>query len=531
MTNGPPAEAPIRLAELMASLSLATDLGMGQPLAFALSSCVLAIRLGDALGLSEQELRNVYYQSLLRYIGCNAETSTMAALFGDEIALRTDFATIDQGRPQDVMALVLRYLRLANAGAPPVRLARAVAQGLLAAPRIARESFAGHCEVAQRLAERLQLGEGVVTALGQLYERWDGKGLPQGLKGEAITIAVRVVSLAQDMIIFHRIGGIGAALETARERSGGAYDPHIVECFCRDAPRMLSGIESDVTWETVLAIEPGPRTRLTETEFDTACEAMADFADIKSSYLLGHSVHVAEVAAAAAAKCGLSETAITALRRAALLHDIGRVGISAGIWDKPGPFTEQEWERVRLHPYYTERVLTRSAALAPLGKIAAQHHERLDGSGYFRGVAAPLLAQPARLLAAADSYAAMTEARPHRPALSAEAAAAELTAEVRAGRLDEQAAYAVLAVAGHAVPRVRRPHPAGLTEREIEVLRLLARGSSMRDMAHTLVLSPKTVDNHIQHIYSKIGVSTRAAATLFAMEHDLLRTDGYGSEK
>lgn len=510
----------------MAALSLATDLGMGQPLEFALCSCVLSVRLGESLGLDEEGLRDVYYQALLRFIGCNAETYALAALVGDEIALRTEYAAVDSGNTGEVLRLIFRYLRQANAGASPLHLARMVAQGLLTSAQVAREGFAGHCEVAQRLAERLGFGEGLRHALGQLYERWDGRGAPHGLKGEAIDPAVRIVTLAQDAITFQRLGGHEAAIAMARERKGTAYDPRMVECFCQRALQLLVGLDGEPSWETVLALEPGPRRMLSDLQFDVACEAMADFADIKSPYTLGHSGGVAELAAAAARRCGLPEADVVAVRRAGLLHDLGRVGVSAGIWGKLGPLSDREWERVRLHPYYTERVLARPGLLARLGGLAAHHHERLDGSGYHRGARATILSPAARVLATADAYHAMTEPRPHRAALLPEAAAAELQWEARAGRLDGEAVNAVLAAAGHRVRPVRRTLMAGLSERELEVLRLLARGKSMREIAALLVVSRKTVDSHIQHIYTKIGVSTRAGATLFAMEHDLLAAAG-----
>jgi HD-GYP domain-containing protein (c-di-GMP phosphodiesterase class II) len=184
--------------------------------------------------------------------------------------------------------------------------------------------------------------------------------------------------------------------------------------------------------------------------------------------------------------------------------------------------TEREWEKVRLHPYYTERVLARPAQLADIGALAALHHERLDGSGYFRGAPAAMLSPAARILAAANTYCALTECRAHRPALPPEQAADELTRAVRAGRLDGEAARAVLVVAGHQAPSVKKEMVAGLSEREVEVLRLLARGYTMNQTAAELTIAYKTVDRHIQNIYTKINVSTRAAATLFAMENSLL---------
>jgi DNA-binding CsgD family transcriptional regulator len=194
-----------------------------------------------------------------------------------------------------------------------------------------------------------------------------------------------------------------------------------------------------------------------------------------------------------------------------------------GIWDKPGPLSDGEWERVRLHPYYTERVLARPQGLARLGALAGLHHERLDGSGYHRGAPAGALPPAARILAAADAYHAMTEPRPHRPPWAPDAAAEELRRLVRAGRLDGAAANAVLQAAGHRVRR-RRAWPAGLSAREVEVLRLVARGRSNRDIARLLVVSEPTVAHHVQHIYAKIGATSRAGATLYAMQHALLDT-------
>src|SRR6202521_3837420 len=435
-TQSRTADSGVRLAELMAAMSIATDLGMGQPLETALSSCVVAIRLGEALNLDGDTMRDVYYQALLRYIGCNAETYALAALVGDELALRGDFAAVDPGELPEVLSGVVRYLRKANAGEPPSRVEETVARGLLTLPQLTHESFAGHCEVAQRLAGRMGLTESLIVCLGQLYERWDGKGQPWGLKGEEVAPAVLLVTLAQDAVVWARIGGADAAVATVRKRSGGAYHPGMADRFCEKASIILAGLEQEPTWESVLALEPGRRDYLTDDELDRWCGGLADFADINSPYTLGHSPGVAALAAGAGGRYGLIDEDVRSLRRAGLLHDIGRVGISAGIWGKEGALSEREWEQVSLHSYYTDRVLARPEPLRRLGALASPHHERMDGSGYHRATPGPTLSPAARILAAADAYQAMTEARPHRLALTPERAAEEVRREVRTGRLD-----------------------------------------------------------------------------------------------
>jgi HD-GYP domain-containing protein (c-di-GMP phosphodiesterase class II) len=232
---------------------------------------------------------------------------------------------------------------------------------------------------------------------------------------------------------------------------------------------------------------------------------------------------VAELAEAAAWRCGLPAAQVSGLRRAALAHDLGRVGVSNAIWEKPGPLGFGEWERVRLHPHFTERAFAQSEALAPIGALGGCHHERCDGSGYHRGTRAAELGPEACILAAADSYQAMREPRPHRPALDAAAAEAELLAAARDGRLAADAVDAVLAAAGHRMPKRPRELPGGLTQRELDVLLLLARGQSNQEIAASLGIAPKTVGHHVQHVYAKAGVRSRAAATVWAFEHGLIQ--------
>jgi HD-GYP domain-containing protein (c-di-GMP phosphodiesterase class II)/DNA-binding CsgD family transcriptional regulator len=273
-----------------------------------------------------------------------------------------------------------------------------------------------------------------------------------------------------------------------------------------------------------MEIEPAPLNWIADERVDAAFGAFAAITGLKSPWLREHSTAVADLAEAAGWRMGLSSESVTTLRRAALAHDLGRVGVSNAIWEKAGPLGFGEWERVRLHSHYTERAFAQSPALAPIGRLAGSHHERLDGSGYHRGTRGGELDQAARILAVADCYSAMREPRPHRPALDAAAAEAELLREAAEGRLEPEAVGAVLNAGGHRVRELPREVPGGLTERELEVLLVLARGSSNQAIADDLGISVKTVGHHLQHVYQKAGVRSRAAATVWAFENDLVHT-------
>jgi DNA-binding CsgD family transcriptional regulator len=317
-----------------------------------------------------------------------------------------------------------------------------------------------------------------------------------------------------------RLLGAEATSALLRSRSGVALAPAVVDAFVADPAPMLEPLRpADSLWDAAIAAEPAPERPPDDADVDTALTALADFADLKSHWLVGHSRGVAHLAGAATRVFGLSEQDATLVRRAGLVHDIGRVGISSGIWDATRQLTPDEVERLRMHPYHTQRVLSRTPYLSSLAEVATCHHERLDGSGYFRGLRGPGLSAAARVLAAADAYHTKTEARPHREALSAAAAAAHVRAEAAAGRLDDAAVDAVLVAAGAPADRPSQPR---LTAREIGILCEVARGGSMREIARALTISPKTVDGHLQRIYPKIGVSTRAGATLYALEHGLV---------
>jgi response regulator RpfG family c-di-GMP phosphodiesterase len=515
---GRPAAGPspvterLRLAELMAALSLAIDLGMGQPLEQALRTCLIAIELAERLGLTKDEISEVFYLALLRFLGCMADAHETAEMFGgDELAARRASAPFGGGSPPELARVVL----LVGAGQEPLRRARLLARMIAGGPRLVRESARAHCEMAQHLAVRLGLPAGVRRALGVEDLRWDGLGAQKGFSRNDIPISSRVVFVARDAEVLHREGGSQLLRASLRARTGHAYDPAVAGILVEHADEVMAAIQVTSPWEAVLHREPEPRPWVPESRLDSVLETFADFVDMKSPCMAGHSRGVAALSGGTAVD-GES------LRRSGLVHDLGRVGVPNGIWDKPGPLTDGEWERVRLHPYYSERILERSAALKPLAVCAGMHHERLDGSGYHRRSHGAEISRDARILAAADAYQAMTQPRPFRQALSATRAAEELQAEARAGRLDADAVHSVLTAAGHQLHRTAA-WPAGLSEREVEVLRLLCRGGTNKEVALLLKISPKTVGHHVSHIYDKIGVSTRAGATLFAVERDLLQ--------
>jgi HD-GYP domain-containing protein (c-di-GMP phosphodiesterase class II) len=341
------------------------------------------------------------------------------------------------------------------------------------------------------------------------------------MRGEQVALASRLINLADVVEVFRRAGGVDAAVAVARDRRGGQFDPGLVDAFCERAPILLSEVDATPSWAAVIAAEPALVEGISDEELDQAREAIGEFAELKSPWTMGHARGVAELCSHAARELGLPEGDVAVLRRAGVVADLGRLGVPNTIWDKPGPLSQSELERVRLHPHLSERMLAFSPALAPLGALAGLHHERLDGSGYPRGVSGGAIGTAGRVLAAADAYHAMTQMRPHRPAHTDDDAARELRREVKAGRLDGDSVDAVLRAAGHRVRR-QREWPAGLTSREVEVLRLVARGLSNKQIAELLVIAPKTAGSHVEHIYRKIDVANRAQASVFAMRHGLM---------
>jgi HD-GYP domain-containing protein (c-di-GMP phosphodiesterase class II) len=513
------------LAELVAALSLGIDLGFGQPMEHVLRQCLIALRLAERIGLDESERAVVYYTALLVNVGCHADAHEQAKWFGDDIAVKA----VKYRHELRSVRTAAASMRLVGSGNPPLHRFRVGLEFAVSGHREMDGVMGSHAAMARALAEQLGLPDEVRAALGGSYEQWDGRGWPGVLEGEEVPIAARVAQLAEFVEVAHRVGGVPAARELARKRGGRQFDPVLADILCADADTILDGLDSVSTWDAVIEAEPALAVMLSGERFDMALLAIATFVDLKSPYTLGHARAVSDLSAQAGVELAASESAVRTLRRAGLVHGLGRLGVSNSIWDKRGPLGAGEWERVRMHPYLTERMLCQSQALAPLGAIAVQQREHLDGSGYPRGLAGPAISRPARILGAADAYQAMREPRPHRPPRSADEAAATLRGDVKAGRRDAEAVEAVLGAAGHRVAR-RREGPAGLTPREVEVLTLLAQGMSNKETARRLVISPKTVANHIEHIYAKIGASTRATASLFAMQQGLLPEERFATD-
>ena len=499
----------------MAALSVAVDLGLGETVEHAQRSAVISVALSEAAGLTEEQAQDAYYLSLLQTVGCTGDHDFAFQNFGEDMAEWIPLAVM--GAPMEMMGSLVR-----NVGRGQARLkrARSLARAFGALPGVMRNTQI-HCEVGTMLSERLGLGPRVVAGLGQVFERWDGQGAPHRLRGDALALPVRVSQLARDIELGTRKLGLEGAVGLMRRRAGKGHDPRLVERFVKAPAAMVAGLDTGSTWKAVLDAEPGARPRLCGERLDQALRSVGEFADMKSSFTRGHSAGVADLARAAAAKLGLGAADQRAAAHAGHLHDVGRVAVYAYVWDKAGPLSDAEWERVRLHSYYTERVLCRLEVLGTATAIASLAHERRDGSGYHRRLSSGSVPALARVLAAADVYQALTSVRPHRAAMPADAAAAELRKEVAAGRLDGEAAEAVLAGAGHAA---RRPTalPANLTAREAEVLRLMARGLTNKEIAGALDISTKTAGHHVEHIFTKIRVTTRAAAALYAMQNDLL---------
>ncbi len=510
----------MRLADLLAGLSRLADLGFGLPMGTALRSCVLATHLARSLELPPSGVQAAFYTALLHHVGCAGYARETARLFGDELVTNMAAGRTDAASFRDVFKTFLPTL---TQGRPVPERARLAFIAFTKGGHWGDQFTSTACELERDSARRLQLPQDVQISLFHVYDKWRGETRPGALEGEDIPVGARLARLAGIAVLFESIGGSGLAVQAVRRRAGGMLDPGLVARFADNAAEWLAGPSETDARSIVLDMEPHPH--VTVPDLRLVGEVFGDLADLKSPYFLGHSRAVAALTAGAAEQLRLPTGTRADLEVAGLLHDVGRVAVSSAVWERRGPLSTDQWEQVRLHPYRSERILAGSAELARLAPLVGRHHERLDGSGYHRGCSQQELSMPARILAAADTYRALTERRPHRAAWTPGQARQHLLEQASRGTLDSDAVHAVLAAAGHVVPVPPRQLPMGLSDREVQVLGLVARGYSNAEIASRLVISRRTAEHHVQHIYTKIGVSSRAAAALFAVEHHLLSRD------
>ena len=522
MQNGgvhptPPGRQGLRRAELLAAISLAIDLGLGQPMEHMLRSSLIATRIAERMGLDTQQRATVYYANLVGWIGCHADSHELAELFGDDIAFRADTYEVDMtGLP--FLRLMVSHV---GRGLPGWERGVRSAAFLLTARNQVGKLIQSHCSSAGVLSDRIGLDQQVGTALAYIFERWDGRGMPNGARGEDIPAEIHIVHLADVVEVHLRNTGLEQAVEVVRSRRGTQFSPVVADVFLGDAAAIAEGLLETDVWTAALAQAPDADRILDEGEIDEMLRAMADFVDLKCPCSPGHSRAVADLVAAAARNLGMPPADVTRLYRAGLVHGLGRLGVSNQIWEKKGSLSTAEWERVRMYPYLTGRILSRVDGLKSVVSVATKHEERIDGSGFPRGLAGAELTAQDRLLAAAVAYHQLLEPGPDRAALDPSGAASHLRDDARAGRLDAEYVEAVLAAAGHRASR-RTAWSAGITAREVEVLRLVAQGRSNREIAAELFIAEKTARNHIERVYTKLGVNNRTQATLAAIDRGLV---------
>lgn len=507
--------SPVRLAHVLDSLAMAIELGLGLPAQTAQRTAVVSQRLARVAGHDDGDVVAAYYVALLCYVGCTT-TSHETSQAVDELGLGDLLVVTDD----EFMPELERILAVTRPPADAGAAARALATWF------SRPEMAGHhrnhCEAAELMAKRLDLGPRVVDGLTHAYERWDGMSTQRLAAGEGISLPMRVVHVAWQVGQESITRDATAIARRLRLRAGRSLDPELARLVADDIEFFLWGLDDGDLGQQLLDAEPGDPILLSGEELDRALTCIADFGDLKSPHMVGHSRRVADVAQRAARAASMSSADVDLVGRAALVHDVGRVGVQASLLAKPGSLSRAEHERIRQHSYFTERIFAASPVLAPVGALGAAHHERLDGSGYHRGLHASGLSAAARLLAAANRWCSLTETRPHRLAMAATEAGNALLAQVREGLLDRTAVDAVITSVGQRGTWTRRAAAITLTEREIEVLRLVAREQTNPSIAEALGISPKTVERHVTHIYQKIGVSSRAGAAIHALESGLI---------
>ncbi len=525
--------------DLFGALSLMADMALGLTAGHGARATYIAMRIAGELGLPEDERADLFYAGLLTDAGCTAWASqAAAAILGNDIdARRQLFFFTDPADPRDMLKWLTQYLAAGERAGVRIRHAIKFA---MHGREFMYEGLQNTSEAAARFARRLDRSARVQDALRCAFERWNGSG-PEGRRGDAIPLISRITYAAIFLEVFHAADGRSAAVALAETRRGKDIDPAVAARFLQLAKdeAFWRALESDSIWTLVRQMEPeSPFRYFDVAKLDDAAHAFGDFADLKSFYSAGHSRRVAALAESVALAMGLGGDSITTVRRAALLHDIGLAAVPSFVLHKrEDRLSEAETEMMRLHPYHAERILSRAPVFTPLCRIVAAHHERPDGTGYFRGLPESAIPNGARIVSVADRFDELTHAAPERDARSAEEAL-ELMNRERGAAFSENALAALRqaietgtsdAPAGDAWsdgvgarPSVQSRWPAGLTDREIDVMRALATGASRSAIAAKLCVSEHTIRHHLEHIYAKIDARTRVEATLFAIEHGLL---------
>lgn len=417
----------IRMSEVIGAMSYALDIVEGNEMGHALRTCLIGMRIAEEAGIDPGRRASLFYALLLKDAGCSSNAAKVTSLFAaDDLLLKREMRLMDRQR----LSVALGYLfRFAGHGQPLRTRAKAIAGAMQRGAEGSRELTLIRCERGADIARSLGFGEDAATAIRSLDEHWNGRGYPDGLQGDAIPLLGRILGLAQLVEVFHDRQGREAALAVVRERTGRWFDPALVAALERIPAddRLWAALESGEVERHVRDLEPEGLTLAADDDrIDGVCEAFAQVIDAKSPYTYRHSDRVAEIAVSVGARLGLPAAELRDLRRAGLLHDIGKLAVSNSILDKPGKLDEAEWSAMREHPAYTERILARVDCFSSIAEAAAAHHERIDGRGYHRGLAGGELPPHARILAVADVYEALTATRPYRAAMPSEDALAIL---------------------------------------------------------------------------------------------------------
>lgn len=415
----------IRLAELIEALSHALDMTEGQPAGHCVRCCFIGTRIGQALGLGEEALRDLYYTLLLKDLGCSSNAARICELYlADDLKFKRDFKLVDGSFPQ-ILRFVLFHTGM-EAGL--AERFRGILQIFKNGGEISTTLIQTRCQRGAEIARQMRFSEEVARGILDLDEHVDGGGKPQGLKGAEIHLFSRIALMAQVIDVFFVHQGAQAALDEVRKRSGGWFDPDLVETFEALAnPVFFAELGSDNLEAYVLAMEPGRQSVMADEDYlDDIAAGFARVIDAKSPYTSGHSDRVALFTDLIAEELGMPAAERRSLKRAALLHDIGKLGVSNSVLDKPGRLEGEEWEQMKRHAEFSETILSRIAAFSDLALIGGAHHEKLDGSGYPRGLKGEQISFETRIVATADVFDALTADRPYRAAMPVEKAMAIL---------------------------------------------------------------------------------------------------------